>query len=61
MIDPMMMKEYAGPILDRLQRYASATLNRVLRGRRELERIRQDEPGPGSTDTDIANANDVII
>jgi hypothetical protein len=61
MIDPMMMKEYAGPILDRLQRYASATLNRVLRVRRELERIRQDEPGPGSTDTDIANANDVII
>jgi hypothetical protein len=61
MIDPMVMKEYAGPVLDRLQRYASATLNRLLRCRRELEPIRRDEPGPGSTDTDIANADVVII
>jgi hypothetical protein len=61
MIDPITMKEYAGPILDRLQRYASAILNRLLRCRRELEPIRRDEPGPGSTDTDIANADEVII
>jgi hypothetical protein len=61
MIDPMVMKEYAGPVLDRLQRYASTTLNRFLRCRRELEPIRRDEPGPGSTDTDIANANEVIV
>jgi hypothetical protein len=61
MIDPMVMKEYAGPVLDRLQRYASANLNRMLRCRRELERIRRDEPGPGVTDTDIANADIVII
>ena len=47
MIDPLVMKEYAGPALDRLQRYASANLNRFLRCRRELERIRRDEPGPG--------------
>jgi len=61
MIDPLVMKEYAGPVLDRLQRYASAILNRMLRCRRELERMRRDEPGPGSTDTDIANADIVII
>jgi hypothetical protein len=61
MIDPMVMKEYAGPLLDRPQRYASAILNRLLRCRRELEPIRRDEPGPGSTDTDIANADAVII
>jgi hypothetical protein len=61
MIDPMIMKEYAGPALDRLQRYASANLNRMLRCRRELERMRRDEPGSGSTDTDIANADVVII
>jgi len=61
MIDPITMKEYAGPALDRLQRYASATLNRLLRCRRELEPIRRDEPGPGSTDTDIANADEVIV
>jgi hypothetical protein len=57
MIDPMVMKEYAGPLLDRFQRYASATLNRLLRCRRELERTRRDEPGPGSTDTDISKAD----
>jgi hypothetical protein len=61
MIDPMIMKEYAGPALDRLQRYASANLNRMLRCRRELKRMRRDEPGPGVTDTDIANADTVII
>ncbi len=47
MIDPMIMKAYAGPVLDRLKRYTSAALNRMLRCRRELERIRRDEPGPG--------------
>jgi len=47
MIDPMIMKAYAGPVLDRLERYTSAALNRMLRCRRELERIRRDEPGPG--------------
>src|SRR5712692_2254417 len=57
MIDPMMMKEYAGPALDRLQRYASGALNRMPRCRRELEPIRRDEPGPASSDTDIANAD----
>jgi hypothetical protein len=46
LIDPGTMKEYAGPVLDRLQRYTSANLNRTLRCRRELERIRRDEPGP---------------
>src|SRR5206468_6595638 len=61
MIDPLVMKEYAGPALDRLQRYASANLNRMLRCRRALEPIRRDEPGPGVTDTDIANADIVII
>jgi hypothetical protein len=61
MIDPLVMKEYAGPALDRLQRYASANLNRMLRCRRELKRMRRDEPGPGVTDTDIANADTVII
>jgi hypothetical protein len=61
MIDPISMKEYAGPVLDRLQRYASATLNSLLRCRRELERKRRDEPGPGSTDTDIVNADVVVI
>jgi hypothetical protein len=61
MIDPIVMKEYAGPVLDRLERYNSATLNRLLRCRRELERIRRDEPGPGSTDTDIASTDEVII
>jgi hypothetical protein len=58
----MMMKEYAGLALDRFERYTSAALNRVLRCRRELERMRRAEPGgPGSTDTDIANADAVII
>jgi len=57
MIDPITMKEYGGPALDRCQRYASATLNRLLRCRRELERTRRDEPGPGSTDTDISKAD----
>ena len=61
MIHPLVMKEYAGPALDRLERYASAALNRMLRCRRELERMRRDEPGSGSTDTDIANADVVII
>jgi hypothetical protein len=61
LIDPGPMKEYAGPVLDRLQRYASAILNRMLRCRRALEPIRRDEPGPGVTDTDIANADIVII
>jgi hypothetical protein len=62
MIDPMILKAYAGPVLDRLERYTSAALNRMLRCRRELERMRRDEPGgPGSTDTDIANADVVII
>jgi len=61
MIDPLVMNEYGGPVLDRFQRYDSATLNNVLRCRRELERTRWDEPGPGSTETDIANADAVII
>jgi hypothetical protein len=61
MIDPVTMKGYAGPVLDRLERYTSAALNRMLRCRRELERMRRDEPGSGSTDTDIANADVVII
>jgi hypothetical protein len=60
-IHPMMMKEYGGPALDKLQRYTTAALNRMLRCRRELERIRRDEPGPGVADTDIANADIVII
>ena len=47
MIDPTIMTAYAGPVLDRLERYTSAALNRMLRCRRELERIRRDEPGPG--------------
>jgi hypothetical protein len=51
------MKEYGGPALDKLQRYTTAALNRMLRCRRELERIRRDEPGPGVADTDIANAD----
>jgi hypothetical protein len=61
MIDPLVMKEYGGPVFDRLQRYDSATLNNLLRSRRELERTRRDKPGPGNTDTDIANADVVII
>jgi len=61
MIDPMVMKEYAGPALDRLQRYTSAALNRILRCRRALDSKRRDEPGPRSTDTDIAKADVVII
>ena len=61
MIDPMVMKEYAGPALDRLQRYTSAALNRILRCRRALEPIRRDESGTGSSDTDIANADVVTI
>jgi hypothetical protein len=61
MIDPVTMKGYAGPVLDRLERYTSAALNRMLRCRRALEPIRRDEPGPGVTDTDIANADIVII
>jgi len=48
MIDPLVMKEYGGPVLDRLQRYDSATLNDLLRCRRELERTRRDEPGQGA-------------
>jgi len=61
MIDPLVMKEYAGPALDRLERYTSAGLNRILRCRRALERMRRDEAGRGSTDTDIANADIVTI
>jgi hypothetical protein len=61
MIAPLVMKEYGGPVLDRLQRYDSATLNNLLRCRRELERTRRDEPGPGNTDTDIANADALIV
>ena len=61
MIDPMIMKAHAGPVLDRLERYTSAALNRMLRCRRELERMRRDAPGSGVTDTDIANADIVII
>ena len=61
MIDPLVMKEYAGPALDRLERYTSAGLNRILRCRRARERMRRDEAGRGSTDTDIANADIVII
>jgi hypothetical protein len=57
MIDPMVMKEYAGPLLDRLQRYDSAIMNRLLRCRRELARKRQDELVPWGTDADIANGN----
>jgi hypothetical protein len=44
MIDPTVMQEYAGPLLDRLQRYDSANINRLLRCWRELERIPRDEP-----------------
>lgn len=54
MIDPMMMKEYLGPLLGILQRYDSAIMNRLLRGLRELERLRQGELLPGRTGTDIA-------
>jgi hypothetical protein len=61
MIDPMIMKAYAGPVLDRLERYTSAALNRMFRCRRELERMRRDESVTGSSDTDIANADVVII
>jgi hypothetical protein len=48
MIDPMVMQEYTGPALDRLQRYASANLNRMLRCRRELDSIRRDERPQGA-------------
>jgi hypothetical protein len=42
MIDPVIMKEYTGPLLDRLQRYETAGLNRVLRCLRQLERMKKD-------------------
>jgi hypothetical protein len=61
MIDPTVMKEHGGPVLDRLERYSTATLNRLLRCRRELERMRRDEPGLGNSDTDFANAAEVTI
>ena len=57
MIDPLVMKEYAGPLLDRLQRYDSTIMNRLLRCRRELARKGQDELVPWGTDADIANGN----
>jgi hypothetical protein len=48
MIDPIVMKEFGGQILDRFERYNTATLNRLLRCRRELERIPRDKPGQGT-------------
>jgi hypothetical protein len=59
MIDPTVMKEYAGPLLDRLQRYDSATMNRLLRCWRELERIPRDKPNQESTDIDTSG--DTVI
>jgi hypothetical protein len=48
-IHPAMIKEYIGPVLDTHSRYRTAGLNRLLRYRRELERIPRDEPSPEST------------
>jgi hypothetical protein len=42
-IDPTMMKEYGGAQLDRLQRYQTAGLNRLLRCLHELERRRKKQ------------------
>ena len=61
MIDPMVMKEYAGPLLDRLERYNSTIMNRLLRSRRELARKRQDELGSGGIDPDILNGGLVTV
>lgn len=52
-IDPTIMKEYAGPLLDRLQRYDSAIMNRLIRCLRQLERIPIEKAEQRRTDTNI--------
>ncbi len=51
------MKEWAGPMFDTLNRYRTAGMSRLLRYRRELERIPRDEPHPKSTVTDIGHGD----
>jgi hypothetical protein len=43
------MKDYAIPVFDLMARYTTATMNRLLRYRRELERIPQAEPKASDT------------
>jgi hypothetical protein len=61
MIDPLVMKEYAGPVLDKIQRFSTATLNRLLRCRRELERKRQNELNEHITFRNIVSGDDVVV
>jgi hypothetical protein len=49
-----MMKDYAVPVFDLFNRYTTAGTNRLLRYRRELERIPRDGPRPENTVRDIA-------
>ncbi len=49
----MAMKEYGGPVFDTLNRYRTASMNRLLRYKRELERIpRDNEPAQEDTKGD---------
>jgi hypothetical protein len=60
-IDPLVMKEYAGPVLDKIQRFSTATLNRLLRCRRELERKRQNELSEHITFRNIVTDDEVVV
>jgi hypothetical protein len=51
------IKEYAGPMFDMLNRYRNGGMSRLLRYRRELERIPRDGPSPESTVTDIGHGD----
>jgi hypothetical protein len=59
-IDPTIMKEYAAPVFGTLQRYATATVNSVIRCQRELDRVTQDKTTLATVDIDVATGNVTI-
>ena len=52
-INFVMIKEYAAHVFDLFNRYTTAGTNRLLRYRRELERLPRDEPRPENIVRDI--------
>jgi hypothetical protein len=43
-LNPELQKEFLWPLLDRTHRFQTATMNRIMRNRRELRQICEEEP-----------------
>ena len=55
------LKEYGAPSLDLINRYKTSSMNRLLRWRRELERIAQDEASQRRADASTDDDDTVIV